>query len=735
MITNNQSSACKYDAVSSEETAVADPASTTLPTSKKRWIKGLLFCALGVAIAFIAHLVLILKLAAKAFSRGYGWSSSSAVIYNCECDTANQTATGLHVLINVIVLTLTATSSYCCQVLSAPSRGRIDVAHSQRVWVSIGSSSFTNIWYAPRWRKMLWILVFGTSLPVQMIYNSFVYVSIGANDFGLLHAPRWLNQGPASFNGSTGASFNVSSDFHDAMGMSLEGLNAEIASGSLQELDGVSCAQAYSQDYQISRSTLVVFSEWFDDQTDLEPWTCQTTQNHGQVNVTGSNSKGKNHPCVLFAQNERRYNGTYVTAGFLPHEAYIFDDGDSDMVYSCYSRVVTVSCELSCSLPIGLAVLTCIGIKLLCIMIAALERRQEIILTVGDAIASFLGRSDPYTMNNCLMTRSNKGHPRSLPTAFRNDYPWVSVFSQAVPFRQGHTPPPQPKRIHSARQRWHCALPERMFRFLLLFKIGIMVLAIMAFVLPNYISGVDVNEGGMSSSEQKINSVYHSKVSLLNGGFLATVLCVNAPQALISIIYSVYNNTLTRLLLASEYNQYAIEQRPLRVSFPTGKQRSTYWLSIPYRYTVPLLTLFTLAHWLSSQAFSLVQIVPINIQGEHDRSRVMVGVSTSSLGMKILAVPVLVALVAIFGLMFRKFQSAAMPIAMNCSAAISAACHPPAGDTEAAEKPVMWGEVEVEVASLSTALGPGVEDFQTECRHCSFTSQGVKEPDPRILHY
>ncbi|KAJ5367206.1 hypothetical protein N7541_001147, partial [Penicillium brevicompactum] len=726
---------CKYDAVSSEETAVADPASTALPTRKKRWIKGLLFCALGVALAFIAHLALMLKLAAKAFSRGYGWGSSSAVIYDGECDTANRTATGLRVLINVIVLTLTATSSYCCQVLSAPSRGRIDVAHSQRVWVSIGSSSFTNIWYAPQWRKMLWFLVFGTSLPVQMIYNSFVYVSIGANDFGLLHGPKWLDQGSASFDRSTSASFNVSSEFRDAMGMSLKGLSAEIASGSLQQLDAASCTQAYSQGYQISRSTLVVFTEWWDDESNLEPWTCQTSQNHGQVNVTGSNSKGNSYPCVLFAQEQRKSSGTYVTAGFFPEYAYIFDAGNSEQIHSCYSRTVDVSCELSCSLPIGLAVLTCIGLKLLCIIIAALDCRQEIILTVGDTIASFLGRSDPYTLNNCLMTRSNKGHPRSVPTAFRNDYPWVSVFSQAVPFRQGHIPPPQPKRIHSARQRWYYALPERLFRFLLLFKVSIMVLAVLAFVLPNYISGVDVNEGGMSSSEQRINSIYHSKVSLLNGGFIATVLCVNTPQAVISTIYSVYNNTLTRLLLASEYNKYAVEKRPLRVSFPTGKQRSTYWLSIPYRYTIPLLTLFTLAHWLSSQAFSLVQIIPITIHGEHDRSRVMVGVANSSLGMKLMAIPVLVALVAIFVLMFRKFQSAAMPIAMNCSAAISAACHPPVGDTNAAEKPVVWGEVEVNVASLSTALGPGVEDFQTECRHCSFTSQGVKEPDPRILYY
>ncbi|KAJ6180876.1 hypothetical protein N7519_011337 [Penicillium mononematosum] len=56
-------------------------------------------------------------------------------------------------------------------------------------------------------------------------------------------------------------------------------------------------------------------------------------------------------------------------------------------------------------------------------------------------------------------------------------------------------------------------------------------------------------------------------------------------------------------------------------------------------------------------------------------------------------------------LMFRRFKSAAMPIAMNSSAVISAACHPPSDDVDAAEKPVMWGQAETEIASLRTFLG------------------------------
>lgn len=151
-----------------DETLPDDP-SNRPPEKRKTWITGMLLCSGGAALALIAHIILTVKVAANAISRGYGWGSSWSVFYEGSCQHANQTATGLHVLINIVSLVLVASSSYCCQVLTAPSRASIDRAHARRVWVSIGASSFTNVWYAPRWRKSLWVLVLGTSIPIQMM--------------------------------------------------------------------------------------------------------------------------------------------------------------------------------------------------------------------------------------------------------------------------------------------------------------------------------------------------------------------------------------------------------------------------------------------------------------------------------------------------------------------------------------------------------------------------------------
>lgn len=57
--------------------------------------------------------------------------------------------------------------------------------------------------------------------------------------------------------------------------------------------------------------------------------------------------------------------------------------------------------------------------------------------------------------------------------------------------------------------------------------------------------------------------------------FVGMELLASAPQLAVSLLYFCFNDTLTRTILAADYNDYAIHRRPLRVSFPRGEQRST----------------------------------------------------------------------------------------------------------------------------------------------------------------
>ncbi len=98
-------------------------------------------------------------------------------------------------------------------------------------------------------------------------------------------------------------------------------------------------------------------------------------------------------------------------------------------------------------------------------------------------------------------------------------------------------------------------------------------------------------------------------------GVVFTLLVANSPQILLSFLYFAYNGIFTRMLLAEEWSAYASKRRFLRVTSPTGGQRSTYRLQLPYRYGIPLLIGSSTLHWLVSQSIFLVRVNVIDSTG------------------------------------------------------------------------------------------------------------------------
>lgn len=80
-------------------------------------------------------------------------------------------------------------------------------------------------------------------------------------------------------------------------------------------------------------------------------------------------------------------------------------------------------------------------------------------------------------------------------------------------------------------------------------------------------------------------------------------------------------------------------------------------------------------------------------------------------------------LAILLGLSLRRFKSE-MPLAGLCSAAISAACHPPKDDLNAALGLVKWGETMTSPEWMMDQSG-GADDREG---HCSFTSFDTERP-------
>lgn len=193
----------------------------------------------------------------------------------------------------------------------------------------------------------------------------------------------------------------------------------------------------------------------------------------------------------------------------------------------------------------------------------------------------------------------------------------------------------------------------------------------------------------------------------------------NCPQLLVTAGYYFYNSTLTNMLSAVECSSYGAKAKPLRVTWPVqgSKQLSTYWLCIPYHYSIPIMLLFTAARWFVSQSCNYTLVIPYDIWGNllyAEKVSVIVG-SGLPLGFAVRTAFLL--LVILIVLSFRRLSSI-IPVAGSCSAAISAACHPPedVDCTTAAHGKLIWGET-----SSPFAWNYSQIETSSPRGHCSFT--------------
>ena len=247
--------------------------------------------------------------------------------------------------------------------------------------------------------------------------------------------------------------------------------------------------------------------------------------------------------------------------------------------------------------------------------------------------------------------------------------------------------------------------------------------------------------------------------SLATYNLLAMVVLSNTPQVILSSLYYLINGILTCMLASAEYTSYSVRRQYLRVSWPEGQQRSTYFLSLPYAFSIPTMAISAILHWLLSESIFYVRIYQYDAAGTLDETNTISTCGISPIAMIFTLSLAGLALVILAGLAFKRFPPR-MPLAGNCSLAISAACHPPLGDEDAALKPLMWGEVVISGASGKQAkvvpveesrgepgeggleeevlgdnveleersLLPLVEGRGVSIYHCCFTSREVEEP-------
>lgn len=248
------------------------------------------------------------------------------------------------------------------------------------------------------------------------------------------------------------------------------------------------------------------------------------------------------------------------------------------------------------------------------------------------------------------------------------------------------------------------------------------------FGLSTVTSGEDIWKTKLGAiTSQTIISTDESGQSLI-----ANSITANLPQLIFSFLYVAYNSILTSMCVAAEWSRFGHRRKGLRVSHnPKISQQSNHFLSLPYRYAVPLIVTSTVLHWLVSESLFMIAIEAYNTNMERDPSQDVYACGYSPIAI-VIATSIGAAMFAcLIGLSFRRFESA-MPVAGSCSLAVAAACHPglnPNVDSKGSE-PVEEMESEDEkddMASLPVQWGSISIDGLIG--HCSFTSEEVDPPE------
>jgi hypothetical protein len=248
------------------------------------------------------------------------------------------------------------------------------------------------------------------------------------------------------------------------------------------------------------------------------------------------------------------------------------------------------------------------------------------------------------------------------------------------------------------------------------------------------------------------------------GGLIANVLFSNVPQLILSMLYFTYNGLFTCMLSAFEWNTYSKERKGLRVSRnPQGAQRSTYFLQLPYLYSVPLLVLSMVLHWLVSQSLFFINIKMLNANGGAiSQSEIEISYAEIDTLMSCGYSPVAILFTTLIGIglvIFVLFTSrrkiiGGMPMVGGCSAAISAACH---GYTDDSSRlPLQWGAIST-ASSATSRLGSsnydskgfgmtesdvgllpmekvGLDESKDNVGHCTFSSGYVEAPNDGMVY-
>ena len=354
---------------------------------------GVLFCAISSGTVCFINISLTIWGATK-----FNVSGGLGTIQEGSCAASQSLGMWLHLGINVLSTLLLGASNYTMQCLSSPTRKDIDRAHSKNIWLDIGVPSLRNLKQISRFRVMLWWMLAVTTIPLHLLYNSAVFTTLSAREFVSLIVTQDFFTTDLAAEVARSRPVNHTLTAVGNVPLSdlafLENLRDEVS--SYETLSTFECIKQYGVDYVSKRANLVlVSSNRQSDQSILRVAKVQTPRS--ELTTTWPYL-----PywwiCGIDKDNVRPHSQCNLkSVTKKPWEPFGFP------VEHCLSQRIEEHCTLQFSIGIMVIVVLCNVTKMIVMSYIAWEKPEAPLVTIGDALASFLDEPDIHTENACLL--------------------------------------------------------------------------------------------------------------------------------------------------------------------------------------------------------------------------------------------------------------------------------------------------------------------------------------------
>ena len=380
---------------------------------------GVLCCAWTSGIVLILNITITTWAGSK-----FGITAGIGTFQHGNCSRSSKLGFWIHLVINFLSTALLGASNYTMQCLSSPTRAEVDKAHANGSWLDIGLPSLTNIFKVARCRKTIWWVLVCTTIPLHLLWNSAVFSSLSSYKYSVWILPEDYSQLSPSIildnalpDLSNGPALGYLSPADgDCQNCQTKNLS------QFEKLDIHECLKSYIGPVISNRADVLLisslnsthfdstgfiygsdigFSQYSDTSDGAGKWICNLTVNSKTCDL---------HSAAM------KLESSAVRAYDIQH---------------CWSERSEERCRVQFSLPILIVVIVCNAIKFSCMAWLLWRRDSEPLITIGDAIASFLNREDVKTRSICLATQAHfwKENPtrtqlrtlESLPQCSLND--------------------------------------------------------------------------------------------------------------------------------------------------------------------------------------------------------------------------------------------------------------------------------------------------------------------------